>query len=156
MEVFYCGGTHRALLPRSHFFPGSLRAGETRCKQCNTAARLQRRRSDPVRWLQLKLYQYERKRCAPSPYPSRALIESLLMRYPRKGSVDPYTLCVVRFYPDLPVSEYPWNAVLLTAAEARCLPRAPVSRRLTAFPAALQREMHLQRYGDLSCDSATQ
>jgi hypothetical protein len=143
MDRLYCG-THNLWLPRSSFYEGSVRAGESRCKQCNGAARLLRRQQDPVLWLQWKLYQYERKRNAAAPYPERAFVECILRQFGGRSALSHASsnLCIVRYFPDLPLSVYPWNAVLVTAPEARALPRRLLALRQSAFPASIQETMH--------------
>lgn len=136
---YYC--TQCGWLPRSAFYPGSLRAGETRCKHCNSRARRQRRRGDPIQRLQWKIYLYERKHRAPHPYPSRTAVEALVQR--STHTADHRDVCAVRYFEQLPLSECPWNAVLLTTGQARRLPRdAPA--RCRAFPPHIQAEMASQ------------
>lgn len=133
MALHYCGGAHCAWLPADHFYPGSLRAGETRCKRCNSAARKARRRADPVRLLQWKLYHAERRRGVGRAYPSLETIGAIWRRFHGRSAISGVSdqpLCIVRYDPSLPASSS--NAVLVTASEARSL-----ARKRLAFPAVV-------------------
>jgi hypothetical protein len=141
----FCSG-HNQYLPSSSFYTASIKAKESRCKQCNTHFRTDRRKRNPLAQIQHKLYFTEHKRggC----YPSIAFIKSIVDRYHAKSAIDgtiqEENLCVVRFYSDLPLSQYPWNAVLITTTQARHLPKTPGKREL-AFPGDLQMEMEKQK-----------
>ena len=135
-----CSGPNCGMLPISAFYPGSIRAREARCKRCNNRARGKRRRVDPVSRLQWKIYQYERKHKASHPYPSRESVEALLRRYNIVAEPDS-ELCAVRYFDNLPISECPWNAVVMSTQDARTLPRN-TEARLASFPPQLQQEMN--------------
>jgi hypothetical protein len=139
MSLLYCSG-HSQLLPAYCFYNASIKARESRCKECNAKQRTARRKNNPLAKLQCKLYQTEHKRGG--TYPSTTLIKSIVNRYNGKSAIDGVdeNLCVVRFYADLPLSIYPWNAVLVTTSQARHLPKTVIKREL-AFPYDLQREM---------------
>src|SRR3990167_3707389 len=134
MEEAYCSG-HQSWLPQSHFYHSSLKAGETRCKQCNCSARRERRRQHPLQRLQWKMYQMEHKRGG--RYPTMDEVKSIVERF--KGSLH-QDLCIVRYFPDLALDTCPWNAVLVTTSQARRLPR-DMEKRMHRFPIEIQREM---------------
>ncbi len=51
-------------------------------------------------------------------------------------------LSAVRYFPDLPIQEFPWNAVLLTAQQSKQLPRGEdMRKRAKCFPPKLRAEM---------------
>lgn len=145
--LLYCRN-HQAYLPSESFYPASARCGESRCKPCNNRARLERRKADPLRWLQWKLYRSERARQQKHPvvFPKMDSIQQIYQRYHGRSALSSSSsnLCIVRFYSDLPIGEHPWNAVLVTSQEARQLPRSPC-KRAAAFPHALQQAMHINR-----------
>jgi hypothetical protein len=112
----------------------------------STLARAQQRKKHPAKWLQWKMYCAEHRRCGKEKraYPPLSLVNTILQRYHGQSVIphndDSNTLCVVRYYPHLPLLQYPWNAVLLTSYQARKLPRKR-EERARYFPVGLQREM---------------
>ncbi len=148
MDSLFCSG-HNQLLPLSSFYPSSIKSKESRCKECNTRFRTHRRQTNTLSRLQHKLYHTEHNRGG--AYPSKEFIQSVLKRYDSKSAI-PVTgggngdenLCIVRFFSDLPLSQHPWNAVLLTTSQARHLPKTPGKREL-AFPEELQKDMERRR-----------
>ena len=146
MEAYYCSG-HQAWLARDSFYPASLAAGETRCKRCNGQSRRERRERDPLRRLQWKIYQMEQRRGG--SYPSLALVKAIVARFKGQsvlggGGGGDDDLCAVRYFAGLPLHRCPWNAVLVTAAQARHLPRRERERQ-RRFPAWVQEEMTAQQ-----------
>ncbi len=158
----FCSG-HQLHLPLSAFYKSSITAGETRCKTCNGQARRKRRRQDPLRLLQWKLYISEHRRskhhnqeadanhtgCGTrreehGVYPSLELVQNVADRFGGASAIDGALhpcMCITRFYPHLPLHLHPWNAVLVTSLQARRLPRG-TAKRLAVFPASLCNEMH--------------
>lgn len=142
----YCS-THAAWLPVDQFYPASLRTKESRCKACNRRQRAQRRVSSPLRRLHWHMYQAERRRRdSGGVWPTLQVAEAVWARHQGRSVIDGSSLdlCIVRFYPDLPLGLHPWNAVLVTLHQARRLPRRP-GMRVASFPASLQRVMADQR-----------
>ena len=113
----YCSG-HQQWMPESEFYGASLWAGESRCKKCNSNARRERRRRDPLRRLQWKIYQMEHRHGG--SYPSTALVQSIMERHRElMDTQNVQDLCAVRYFTNLSLERCPWNAVLLPTAQKR-------------------------------------
>jgi hypothetical protein len=140
----YCGG-HEAYLPLSCFYTGSISAGETRCKACNGKARQKRRRQDPLQWLRWKMYQSEHRKGG--SYPSVHLVHEIVERFCGVSAIDgsrEESMCIVRYFVDLPLHEHPWNGVLVTSQQARQLARSD-EKRGAVFPEHFQAEMKARK-----------
>ncbi len=159
--LVYCSG-HGANLERAQFYAASLRAGESRCKRCNGRARHARRKRDPLRRLQWRMYQAELRRSPQGAFSSAEAVRALGERYEWRSAIpaaddnddddddNEKELCVVRFYADLPLHAHPWNAVPVTMAQARHLPRAGEAKRREAhFPPALCADMARSRANEV-------
>lgn len=135
METFYCGG-HKEYLPREKFFEASLKCGETRCRKCSNKERTKRRREDPMRWLQFKMYRTEHRLQSKDAYPTIETVQEIFERYEGRsvlGDEEGGELCIVRIDSDLPLSDHPLNAALVTSKQAQSLPRKR-EKRIMAFP----------------------
>lgn len=135
--LFYCGG-HDEYLARENFYKASLRAGETRCKECSNKERYRRRKEDPLKWLQWKVYSSERRLGSKSPYPNLQTIKSIVERCGNKSVLGDGegNLCIVRVDLDVSFAENPQNAVLVTSKQASRLPRLR-EKRIKTFASIL-------------------
>jgi hypothetical protein len=144
MALSYCS-VHNAWLPRDCFYPASLRAHESRCKRCNGQGRWARRCKTLPGRLQWNLYQRERK--LGGVYPSAAFVQHVLDMYAGKSvlSGDTSSLCITRYYSDLPLHVHAWNALLVTSAEARLIGRSAPAPPRELFPLLVNAFMERQR-----------
>lgn len=69
---------------------------------------------DPLREIQWDLYRHEHL-LNDQQYPQLELVASIISRYRGTCVVTGIqtNLCIVRFFPDLPICTFPWNAVLV-------------------------------------------
>lgn len=135
--TFYCS-IHKEYFPESSFYPSSIRNGETRCKQCNNKQRELRRKQDPIQLLCWKMYQSEHRYGVKNAYPTKEEVERIVERCGGKSVLElklgetAGELCIVRMDPDLPLKQYPENAVLVTSKQSQRLPRIR-EKRLAIF-----------------------
>ena len=137
----YCS-IHKTWLPKKDFYQGSLKARESRCKKCNQAQRWKRRRDNTIGRLQWNLYQRERQKGG--LYPSKPFIQSVLNQYHGKSVLSGTQDClsIVRYYNDLPLHQYPWNAILVTTKEAKKLGKQGENEgKYSQFPPSIQSQM---------------
>jgi hypothetical protein len=66
---------------------------------------------------------YQRERKLGGAYPSAEFVQGILETYGGKSMIsgDTSSLCITRYYSDMPLHLYPWNALLVTSAEARLI-----------------------------------
>lgn len=138
-KTFFCSG-HGTYLPRSRFYPASIKAGETRCKKCNGKWRQRCRNADPLHRLQWKMYRTEHRRGG--TYPSLNTVRDIITRYDGCSALSGKDgdLTIVRYFLSLSLDAYPWNAVIVTTQEARRLPKNQ-DRRQLMFPVDVQERM---------------
>ena len=100
---------------------------------------------EPTGRLQWNLYQRERK--LGGVYPSAAFVQRLLDMYGSRSvlSGDTSSLCITRYYSDLPLHVPAWNALLVTSAEARLIGRAAPAPPSKLFTPLVNAFMERQR-----------
>jgi len=145
---YYCNGC-KAYLDSTHFYPSSIRCGETRCKYHGNEYRKKRLRNDPNKLLQWKLYKSESRRekgTGSVKFQDLETIKRIVEQYGGKSALSKKEdgLMIVRYYLDLPISQYPWNGVMMTQRESKSLPRTTINRHI-GFPKWIREEMEERR-----------
>jgi hypothetical protein len=133
--MYYCG-VHAAYLPLEKFYKGSLNHGETRCKECSNKERLRRRKEDPIKTLQYKLYKSERHHGSKHAYPTIETVKAIYNHYNGCSAIDnddKGEMYIVRRDIDISIVDDPSNGVLVTSSQARSLPRKRENRLKVFF-----------------------
>lgn len=98
------------------FNPSYLARQNYLCKSCASKSVKECRGRDPLRLLAYRFYNSHRNEKLPQD-----LVTNVLKIWESKsvlsGEADLAKLCIVRYFKDLPISE--WNSVVLTQREAR-------------------------------------
>ncbi len=132
--MYYCG-VHKAYLPLENFYQGSLNNGETRCREFSNKERSRRRKEDPMKNLQFKLYTSERGFGSKHAYPSIETVKAIYNHYNGRSAIDNDDrgeMRIVRIDVDISIDDDPSNGALVTSNQARRLPRKR-EKRLQVF-----------------------
>lgn len=152
-ERVYCGVCEKRL-PPDKFYASSLAAGESRCKTCQYQENKRRRKNNPCERMRRALQQAERRRTKkPAAMLPVSKIKEIMRRSLQVSAISgsDEDLVIAPFFPNMPIYENTWNAVVITRKEFRGLSRTNCKKRFGAFPSELyakMRKLYNEQRGD--------
>lgn len=144
----FCQGC-RVHLHEREFHGWSFKRGRRQCAQCFNASK-RKKNTDPTNVIRNRLYASEKKRTSGDKkvikLTKRATL-AIMKKYNNECVITKKDgdLTIVRYFIDLPISEHPWNTVLVDTSIARKLPRLDQAKRSARFDKNLQEYMTSRR-----------